>query len=89
MDSQRELVKRMTRITTKLVPDGKGVGLRFINVPTSWGNQLNEAGVEKAMAGVRPRGGTKIGTMLKQKILQPLIYDRLDRGSCLSGRCSF
>ncbi|PCH33965.1 hypothetical protein WOLCODRAFT_141893 [Wolfiporia cocos MD-104 SS10] len=75
-EHQRELVSRIARIATKIVPDDMGVELRFINAPNPAPN-LSAAHIDAAVRMVRPSGGTKIGTVLKDKILQPLVYDIL------------
>lgn len=83
MDLQRQLVKRMTKIMTKLTPDDCGVELCFINNPEIKERALDEAKIEKIMNATQPRGGTNIGTNLTNKILQPHIYDVLDNGKRL------
>ncbi|PCH33955.1 hypothetical protein WOLCODRAFT_160480 [Wolfiporia cocos MD-104 SS10] len=80
-DSQRELVTRIARIATKIVPDGTGIELRFINSASS--SNLTAEEVDAAVAAVSPGGGTRIGMTLRQKILQPLVYDVIERGQKL------
>ncbi|KAF5319518.1 hypothetical protein D9619_008712 [Psilocybe cf. subviscida] len=81
---QAELVKRITRITTRILPDGDGVALRFINQDLTVMNlgdvdTLDNQGIARAMNGLQwqPRGDTPIGTSLKSKILEPMIYSQL------------
>ncbi|KAF7796414.1 hypothetical protein EIP86_007591 [Pleurotus ostreatoroseus] len=71
--NQTELVKRIARVATRIVPDGYGVELRFIN--SSSASNLDAAQVESAMIRVRPDGGTMLGSSLRDKILQPLVYN--------------
>ncbi|KZT11209.1 uncharacterized protein LAESUDRAFT_258401 [Laetiporus sulphureus 93-53] len=70
---QRELVNRVARISTKIVPDNLGVELRFINSKAS--SNLTAADVDAAVTAVRPSGGTAIGTVLRRTILEPLVYE--------------
>jgi len=72
-DIQRELVKRIARITTKIVPDEfNNVDLRFINNNTPI--SVPADAIDDAMGKVRPSGGTKIGTNLRSRILEPIVY---------------
>jgi hypothetical protein len=77
---QKQLVKRIASIATEIVPDDyAGVQLHFINSPSpSSPSQLlrDDKEIEQAIDRVTPSGGTKIGTNLHSKILQP-IYDRV------------
>ncbi|THH06245.1 hypothetical protein EW146_g9674 [Bondarzewia mesenterica] len=68
----RELVTRIARIATKIVPENLGVELRFINSRSS--SNLSAVDIDAAVAAVHPNGGTAIGTNLRQKILEPLVY---------------
>ncbi|KAF7790149.1 hypothetical protein EIP86_001101 [Pleurotus ostreatoroseus] len=77
-DSQRELVKRIARIATRIVPDTYGVELRFINATLpATSCALSAAQVDQVVAAVRPSSGSKLGTGLRNKILKPLVYDVL------------
>lgn len=73
---QRDLVSRIARIATKIVPDDFGVELRFINSRITKSNMTTDE-IDQTLQTVSPRGGTKIGTTLKTDILQPFVYDRL------------
>jgi len=53
-----------------------GVDLRFIN--NNLASNLSEAEVLQTMKNVWPSGVTEIGTNLRKKILQPLVYDMID-----------
>ncbi|UKZ70482.1 uncharacterized protein TrAtP1_011462 [Trichoderma atroviride] len=76
VDDQKDMVRRVTRISTSLVPPGHGTSLQFINhVRDIHDNKLSQRQVKAIMNSVKPTGHTKIGTNLKRKILQPLIYD--------------
>jgi hypothetical protein len=71
-----QLVTRIARIATKIVPDHMaGVDLRFND---NFASILSEAEVLQTMRKVRPSGVTEIGTNLRKKILQPLVYDMID-----------
>jgi hypothetical protein len=78
-DAQIQLVKRITRITTRILPEGDGVALRFINQDVDNSDKLSFLEIGNIMenkAG-KPQGGTPIGTYLKSKILEPLVYSKL------------
>ncbi|KAL7945514.1 hypothetical protein V8C42DRAFT_345114 [Trichoderma barbatum] len=94
---QIDLVRRVARISTLLVPEGYGTGLLFINDKRPMDETLNAEQVGQIMESTKPRGNTKIGTQLEQKILKPLIYDRIERGerlqrpvliSCITDGCA-
>jgi hypothetical protein len=74
-EDQRALVTRIARIATKIVPDDLGVELCFINAGSS--TNMTAAEIDKAITSVKPSSGTRIGTHLRSKILQPLVYDVL------------
>ncbi len=76
---QIELVKRMTRISTRIIPDDEGIDLVFIN--SDGVANAREAEVELKMKTTRPSSGTPIGTRLKQKILNPLVYSVINHGN--------
>ena len=80
-DAQVQLVKRIARITTRILPEGDGVELRFINQDVDNSDKLSSLGIENIMKNMswQPRGATAIGTYLKSKILEPLIYSQLQR----------
>ncbi|KAL3446077.1 hypothetical protein BJX65DRAFT_279997 [Aspergillus insuetus] len=82
-EDQKDLVERITRITTRLVPDELGVGLYFINRATDRSEALQAADIHSLMTGWTPSGATKIGTNLKANILKPLLYDRVAKGDKL------
>jgi hypothetical protein len=76
--AQTQLVKRIAQVATRLVPDEDGVHVEFLNGTLS-GARLREDGVRDLMATHRvPKGTTKLGQKLKTKVLQPMVYDRLD-----------
>ena len=79
--AQVQLVKRIARITTRVLPDGDGVALRFINQNVDNSDKLSLQAIANIMekASWQPGGDTEIGTYLKSKILEPLIYSQLQR----------
>ncbi|PYH90171.1 hypothetical protein BO71DRAFT_444104 [Aspergillus ellipticus CBS 707.79] len=79
-DSQIAIVERIARITTRLIPDNMGVDLRFINNKQTYDN-LSEADINEKMKGITLLGSTELGHNLKNKILEPLIYEAADRGT--------
>jgi hypothetical protein len=77
MEAMRSLVQRMSSIATRLVPDGSGAHLRFINSDYQ-GNDLTADQIDSHMQ-FQPSGGTNIGTNLKNKVLDPLVFKKLDK----------
>lgn len=73
---QRNLVDRISKVVTQVVPDGYGVWLRFINSSKS-GNSLSHGGVLQMYNSVTPSNGTPLGTTLRKKILAPLVYSAI------------
>jgi hypothetical protein len=76
-DSQAQLVNRIARITTRILPKNEGVALRFINQGSSDDQTLSFEQIGTTLQGVTWGGDTPIGTNLRSKILQPLVYDKL------------
>ncbi|KAJ5114385.1 hypothetical protein NUU61_000144 [Penicillium alfredii] len=64
-DSQKNLVERIARITTREVSNSTSLRL---------------SGIGNILEGITWGGDTEIGTYLKSKILKPLVYDKLDLG---------
>ncbi|KAL6831075.1 hypothetical protein J3E69DRAFT_328510 [Trichoderma sp. SZMC 28015] len=94
---QIDLVRRVARISTLLVPDGFGAGLLFINDKRDMNPKLKAEEVEEIMKTTKLGGKTRIGTQLEQKILKPLIYDVIKAGgkierpiliSCITDGCA-
>ncbi|KAI0393160.1 hypothetical protein F5Y17DRAFT_459155 [Xylariaceae sp. FL0594] len=82
LESQKELILRMARIATKLTPDGTGVELNFINNNNPHHN-LDEDGIKAVLDRMTVhtlKSGTPIGTRLRQNVLQPHVYDKLQAG---------
>lgn len=82
-DSQRKLVERITRITTRILAEGEGVALRFINqeVNASSNLTLTEVGDILTPLSWKSGGNTQIGTNLGSKILEPLVYRQIETKS--------
>lgn len=85
-DVQKELVKKLAGVTTQLLPAGEGVGLSFVNSEFDIFPNLAVDQVKKILdsAPLSPSGNTTIGTNLRSRILEPLVYSkvssqRLDR----------
>ena len=70
--SQLELVRRMSRICTKIVPDNEGVDLFYIH--SNGILNAREAELLPVMEKTVTTRNTPIGTRLKQKILDPFVY---------------
>ncbi|KAL8413223.1 hypothetical protein RB594_004738 [Gaeumannomyces avenae] len=78
--TQRDLVKRIARITTRILPEGEGVALRFINQGVSDKSSnltFNELCDMMDSANWMKKGRTDIGTHLRSKILEPMVYKKL------------
>jgi len=77
---QKHLVERIAKITTRVLPLGEGVALRFINQRAPDSSNLRFDDIESILdrEGPDPMGGSKIGTNLRSKILKPLVYDKID-----------
>ncbi|KAF7792466.1 hypothetical protein EIP86_003505 [Pleurotus ostreatoroseus] len=74
---QKDLVKRIARIATRIVPDDIGVDVRFINADFNKTN-LNLDEVNQALTDNGPTGpATRIGSALQDKILKPFVYSYL------------
>ncbi|KAF7361177.1 putative ankyrin repeat protein [Mycena sanguinolenta] len=76
-DAQVRLVKKITQITTRVLPEGDGVALRFINQNVNNSEKLSLQEIGSIIANAQPNGGTPIGTSLRSKILEPLVYSKL------------
>ncbi|KAI0882479.1 uncharacterized protein GGS22DRAFT_195754 [Annulohypoxylon maeteangense] len=76
--NQKELVLRIARTTTRILPDGEGVALRFINNETDNSTSLDLEGIGTSISSIVPKGNTNIGTTLEERILEPLVYSRLE-----------
>ena len=75
-EAQKALVRRLTKITTRILPNGEGVALRFINREVDNSSNLDPIAVGKIMDPMQwqPGGNTEIGTYLRSRILEPLVY---------------
>ncbi|KAL3472854.1 hypothetical protein BJX99DRAFT_261920 [Aspergillus californicus] len=79
---QKELVTRMTKIATRAVPGNQGVYLRLINTHVPYGDNIDGDAVSRILTNMQPNPyhSTPIGTNLKSKILEPLIYSVINSG---------
>ncbi|VDC07596.1 unnamed protein product [Peniophora sp. CBMAI 1063] len=78
--AQATLVNKIAQITTRILPEGDGVALRFINQDVNDSSEnLSLEQIGKIMTGMswKKGGETEIGTCLKSKILDPLVYRKL------------
>lgn len=82
-EDQKALVKRIAQITTRILPDKEGVALRFINQDVDNSSNLSLAGIGDVLSPISwvPNSNTEIGTYLKSKILEPLVYKKLESKS--------
>jgi hypothetical protein len=77
-DAQKKLIQRITKITTRILPEGEGVALRFINREVDSSSNLTLDGIGKIMDPMpwQPGGNTAIGTYLRSKVLEP-VYSKI------------
>lgn len=80
-ENQKKLALRIARTTTRILPDGEGVALRFINQETNESPSLDLDGIGRVLNSVTAKGDTPIGTTLRERILKPLVYDPLAAGT--------
>ncbi|KAM0261878.1 hypothetical protein ACHAQJ_002081 [Trichoderma viride] len=73
-DEQNAIVRRVTQLSTRLLPRSSGISLQFINYNHAYDNLSHEA-VMEVMKSMHPSGSANIGTNLERKILKPLVYD--------------
>jgi len=83
-DAQRNLANRIARITTRILPSGEGVALRFINQDVDNSSSLNYEQIGNIINSTNWGGDTPIGTSLRSKILQPMVYDKIQRNEKIS-----
>ncbi|KAI0538894.1 hypothetical protein GGR58DRAFT_273946 [Xylaria digitata] len=82
--SQIDLVKKMTDITTRAVPNNRGCHLRFINRDSPDTNNLDEAAIGQILTNYgRGTGWTPIGTKLREHVLDQLVYKDLNDGTLI------
>lgn len=81
-DLLRDAVHRIASITTRVLPSRYGISLRFINAQYANKDNIPPSGISNALP-TEPSGGTALGTNLKWNVLQPLVYDILQRGDLL------
>ncbi|EJP62289.1 Ankyrin repeat-containing protein [Beauveria bassiana ARSEF 2860] len=79
-ENQKSLALSIARTVTRILPDGEGVALRFINHRINEAPSLDLEGVARVLQSVEPRGATPIGTSLQDCILEPLVFQPLASG---------
>ncbi|KAI0599009.1 ankyrin repeat protein [Biscogniauxia sp. FL1348] len=79
-EKQKQLVERITNITNRAVPNRTGVHLRTINHDLPSADNLDGAAVAQKLSAFVPDGGTPIGTQLRGRVLEPLVYAALGDG---------
>ena len=85
---QIQLVTRIARLMTKIVPDDMAdVDLRFINNNSQLSMAAGE--IQQVMRGIKASRGTEIGANLRKKILKPLVYDIIDEAKASSNPIRF
>jgi hypothetical protein len=74
-DIQKEFVKRIVKVTTRILPEGEGVTLRFINQNSTPTFKAIKENIDALFSS--PNGSTNIGTGLRSKVLEPLVYSKI------------
>jgi hypothetical protein len=79
-NSQKKLITRITHLTTQILPEGEGVALRFINREVEKPSNLTLEGIGKIMDPMLCdiNAGANIGTSLRSKVLEPLVYNKIN-----------
>ncbi|KAK7177414.1 hypothetical protein PSPO01_16536 [Paraphaeosphaeria sporulosa] len=78
---QKDLAARIAQITTRIIPNEKGVALRFIKqTAQDKSHNLSLAIIEQGLNSAEARGDTAIGTTPRERILRPLVYEPLEAG---------
>ena len=90
IDSMIDICRRMSEIATRLTPDDEGVEVRFLNTgPTEkalyekYAKAKSPDDVANMVTEAKYKGPTKLGTVLRQEVLQPYIYDALSNEGSL------
>lgn len=76
-DSQNQLINRIARVTTRILPEGEGVYIRYINQEIPSSDSLKFEELRDVVKPLTWGGDTPIGTNLKSKVLEPLVYSQL------------
>jgi hypothetical protein len=76
-DSQNKLINRIARVTTRILPEGEGVYMRYINQQVPNSDSLKFEDLVEVVKPLTWGGDTPIGTNLRSKILEPLVYSKL------------
>ncbi|RBA22420.1 hypothetical protein FPRO05_00767 [Fusarium proliferatum] len=75
--AQNNLIYHIARVTTLILPEGEGIYLRYINQDIPQSDSLEFDDIPIIINSLQPAGDTLIGTNLRRKILEPLVYKRL------------
>ena len=75
---QADAVRRISNIATRALPPELGVSLRFINSHSADRDNIPALDVPRAVGEASPMGLTPLGTVLREHILRPLVYDHLE-----------
>lgn len=78
----KETLQRVAHFATRLQP--KGISIRFLNHDEGTGrrydNLTNAHDIEMKVANVPFHGGTRLGEMLDEKIVQPMVINKIRSG---------
>jgi hypothetical protein len=72
----KDILGRIANISTSL--DSTGISIRFLNYRDDWhlNNLQSETDVYRALRRIRPQGVTRLGTILREKIVDPMIVSK-------------
>lgn len=78
---QADLGKRITSLTTRLVPEDTGIELRFINAPNEPRmSKPSSKQVNEILLNIPYSGPTEIGINCRAKILEEVVYRPIKEG---------
>jgi hypothetical protein len=78
VQAMRTFLKRISSITRFFDPDG--ISIRFLNHDEKYDSVTDEATVDNIISNVSFSGCTQIGTMLKQRIVDPMVVGPAQAG---------
>ena len=90
IDSMIDVTKRIAEIASYLIPEGEGMHIRFLNTSGKerelydrYGKVKTASDVAEMVAQAQYAGKTKLGTILKEVVLEPHVYQHLNQNQKL------
>lgn len=83
----RIILQRITDIALTLKVDDSGISIRFLNYAANFDHMSNANIVKQRVDEVftTKRSGSALGTKMQEKVVQPLIYDKINHGQFQKG----